>query len=352
MKRKAQDDPNTTKPADKLKNIPAPERSQQDTSQQYLKNRIITHRPVHKKTKQKEHDITFLGNGMIQNKEGEVFVLAEKAYKNKTFLNSRRGRLCRIMCEYEETEDRLERSNVHHTILVFGSARAKSHADWEKQVVAEENKKKNAKTPEEIAKCDANCLRLSRLEWMCEYYDKVKELSRRLAVWSSQQPINFVITSGGGPGLMEATNEGAHIAGQETCGMGISLPFEPGLNKFVSPNLAFSYHYFFTRKFWMSYPARVLIVAPGGFGTCDELFELLTLQQTGKKQDTPIVCLGKKFWKSVINIDAMVEFGTVSPRDAKRLFFTDSIEEAYDYVTTELTKFIESECTETNEEEN
>merc|ERR1711971_319595 len=125
-------------------------------------------------------------------------------------------------------------------------------------------------------------------------------------------------------------------------GMGISVPFEPGLNKFVSNELAFEYHYFFTRKFWMSYPARALVVSPGGFGTCDELFELLTLQQCKKMHDTPIVCLGVKFWKSVLNIDAMVEFGTVSPADAKRILFTDDIQVAFDHVTEKLAAFQES----------
>jgi len=343
MKRKAQDDPNPSSGETKLKNITRTS-TEDGRSEKHLATRVSNMRPVHPKTaKFEEEKFTDLEDGRFKNERGEVFVKAIKAYKSKDFLNSRRGRLMRIMCEYEETEQRLEEQGVHHTILVFGSARARSHADWEKQVEVAKQERANAQTPEKIEKCDANLLRLRRLEWMCEYFDKLTELCRRLAEWGSKQPIQFHISSGGGPGLMEATNKGAHLAGQKSIGMGISLPFEPGLNQYVTPDLAFCYHYFFTRKFWMSYPSRVLIVAPGGFGTCDELFELLTLQQTGKKQDTPIVCLGKKFWQSVINIDAMVEFGTVSPRDAKRLYFTDSVDEAFDYVTKKLGVFVEQE---------
>jgi len=301
-------------------------------------------KPVHRKVKRDSRwKLTHNDKGKVVDQYGDVWTPAQKAYKNPNFLASRRARLLRIMAEYEETEHRLEELDVHHTILVFCSARGRSREQWELQRIAAVEKVKNAKTNEDKEAAEANQLRVTRLEWLCEYYDKTLNLTRRLAEWSLKQPISFIINTGGGPGLMEAANKGASDAGAKTMGMGISLPFEPGLNKYVSNELAFEYHYFFTRKFWMSYPARALVVSPGGFGTVDELFEILTLQQTGKMPRTPIVCLGKQFWKDVLNIDAMVKYGTVSPKDADRIFFTDSIDEAFTYLTEKLEAFVEQE---------
>lgn len=298
-------------------------------------------RAAHTSTKNKERwQLTNVEDGKVQDQYGDVWTSAAKAYKNADFINSRSARNLRILAEHMETEDRLNKFNLHHTILVFCSARGRSREQWQVQLENAKKQLAEAKTPEEKQKAEANHLRVGRLEWMCEFYTKTRDLCQKLAAWSLQQPINFHICSGGGPGLMEAANEGAHRAGAKSIGMAISVPFEPGLNKFVSNDLAFEFHYFFTRKFWMSYPARALIVSPGGFGTCDELFELLTLQQTKKMQDIPIVCLGVDFWKKVINIDAMVEFGTVSPRDAERIFFTDSVEEAFNHITTGLKEFM------------
>jgi len=300
-------------------------------------------RTVHAKTKKEDRwSLKEVENGKVQDQNGNVWTPAQKAYKNREWLSSRQARLLRIMAEYEETEDRLSKLGVDHTILVFCSARGRSLDQWKVQLKEAKAKTKKAKTAAEKEAAEANFLRVRRLEWMCEYYDKTRDLCERLAKWSKKQPIKFYISSGGGPGLMEAANEGSALGGMPSVGMGISVPFEPGLNKFVSNELAFEYHYFFTRKFWMSYPARALIVSPGGFGTCDELFELLTLQQTKKMHDIPIVCLGVQFWKKILNIDAMVEFGVVSPRDAKRIFFTDDIEAAFDHITSNLTTFMDS----------
>jgi len=176
---------------------------------------------------------------------------------------------------------------------------------------------------------------------MCGMYEQTRTLARRLAQWGvdrNKQGLKRVsVASGGGPGLMEAANRGAsEVKGASSVGMGISLPFEAGLNPYVTNDLAFEYHYFFTRKYWMANTCHALVASPGGFGTCDELFELMTLIQTGKHPDIPIVLFSKKFWSKVINWDALVEFGTVSPADVKKFIITDSIDEAYDHITKYL----------------
>merc|ERR1711871_1214738 len=151
---------------------------------------------------------------------------------------------------------------------------------------------------------------------------------------------SLIVTTGGGPGFMEAANKGAAEATEgtgKTMGMGISLPFECGLNKYVTPDLAFEYHYFFTRKFWMVYHCQALICAPGGVGTFDELFEVLTLKQTGKvAKDLPVVLFGKKFWNTIVNWNSLVKYGVVKRKDVDDLFITDEIEEAYSYITERL----------------
>ncbi|PWV03541.1 hypothetical protein C3747_176g33 [Trypanosoma cruzi] len=145
--------------------------------------------------------------------------------------------------------------------------------------------------------------------------------------------LDLVITTGGGPGFMEAANRGAaSVEGVETMGMGISLPFEKGLNRYISHGLAFEFHYFFTRKFWMMYSCRAIFIAPGGFGTLDEMFELLTLRQTKKIPDLPIVLLGSSFWRTVINWEALVEFGTVSKEEIDSLCFADTVQEALEFI--------------------
>ena len=196
---------------------------------------------------------------------------------------------------------------------------------------------------DDLATATANLSRLKRTEWMCHYYDIVEETARLLAQWGVSRKEHglqeYSICTGGGPGLMEAANKGASsVKGAKSLGLGISLPFEAGLNRYVSPELAFEFHYFFTRKLWMTLPCKALIVAPGGFGTCDELFEFICLQQTGKKDWTPVVLLGCEYWKTVINWEAMAQYGTVSDRDIKRLKFVDTAEEVFEYLKVELEK--------------
>ncbi|RNF21706.1 lysine decarboxylase domain-containing protein [Trypanosoma conorhini] len=224
-----------------------------------------------------------------------------------------------------------------------------------------------AQNDEAKAKAERELHRLQRMQWTCEWVDKVRELSRLIAEFAvthrklinasfthipdyfrptlsevnkdlSSPPsgddfLDLVVTTGGGPGFMEAANKGAaSVEGSATMGMGISLPFEKGLNRYITQDLAFEFHYFFTRKFWMMYSCRAIVVAPGGLGTLDELFELLTLRQTGKIPELPIVLFCSKFWKTVVNWEALLEFGTVSREDVDTLCFADTAQEAVEFI--------------------
>merc|ERR1719428_117831 len=165
-------------------------------------------------------------------------------------------------------------------------------------------------------------------------FDVVVQTTRLLTEWSTRRVAEgrpaYYVGTGGGPGMMQAANEGAARAGGKSIGLGISVPFEKGLNPYVTPSLGFEFHYFFTRKFWMAYKCMGLVVAPGGLGTCDELFELLTLMQTGKiKRALPVILIGSKFWKDCIQWDAFVNYGMISEHDASQLIFADTAEEAF-----------------------
>eukprot|EP00954_Amorphochlora_amoebiformis_P029784 1393666-Amorphochlora_amoeboformis.AAC.1 len=257
---------------------------------------------------------------------------------------SNSARPIRILCEYYETETRLKERNVEATVLFFASARARhpdDHAKLTKKAETELAATKEG-TPEH-QKAKAKVLRMQRTKWMCGMYEQTRTLARKLAQWGvDRQKKDYKrisVATGGGPGLMEAANRGAsEVKGAASIGMGISLPFEAGLNPYVSNDLAFEYHYFFTRKYWMANTCHALVASPGGFGTCDELFELMTLIQTGKHPNIPIVLFSKKFWNTVINWDSLVEFGTVSPDDVKKLFITDDVDEAFKYITEYLDK--------------
>ncbi|TFJ81589.1 hypothetical protein NSK_006840 [Nannochloropsis salina CCMP1776] len=308
------------------------------------------------------------------------YTMAVKAYKNPDFLNSGHARFIRVMCEYEETMYRLKAYGVKSTILFFGSARAKSREQYDHRMGELVEALAGAVTEQEQKDAEAAIATLRKTEWLTEYFDKVTELSKRLTDWSLQSehklaqartytgvtryhlktrgPVphqsysiidedvkehpeqSIYITTGGGPGFMEAANKGAsEVPGALTIGMGITLPFEDGLNPYVSEELAFEFHYFFTRKFWMVYHCQALVVAPGGMGTLDELFEVLTLKQTGKVQpDMPVVLFGKEFWKSIINWDALADYGVISQKDVSGLFFADTVDEAFDYLLSRLTK--------------
>ena len=256
-----------------------------------------------------------------------------KAYKNPAFLNSPAGRLIRIICELTEPLTRLRKYRVRNTIVFFGSARASS------KLLPKED-------------CDLQNLGTRRMNnqsqtvkdglQLAQYYEDAVKLAEKLTNWSNgikKTRERFFICSGGGPGIMEAANRGAKKAGGRSVGLNISLPFEQNINPYQTKELAFDFHYFFVRKFWFFYLAKAIVVFPGGFGTLDEFFELVTLAQTKKfKKYIPIVVYGADYWNEVINFDAMVKWGTISPGDVHLFKIMDKIEDAYEFLTAELTQ--------------
>jgi uncharacterized protein (TIGR00730 family) len=319
-----------------------------------------------------------------------------KAYDNDEFLSGQTARPIRVLCEYQYPKDQLAAHKIFNTILFMGSSKAlspdahesirktlESALDCARSRGGDEARIRQAE--EDLEKCE-------KTAWLSPLYVKAKELARRLAEWGIGRGGNsdiakHYICTGGGPGFMAAANHGASLVpGAKTVGMSVSQPkpFQSGKyydiasgrvgiggaataphppdsdsaklepsrfvikaarqstrskalarlrNPHVSQELSFEFHYFFTRKFWMMMPARALVVMPGGLGTCDELFESITLMQCGKTSSIPVVLMGKDYWKTVINWDLLVERGTVSPRDRDRLFFTDSVDEAFEHIT-------------------
>jgi uncharacterized protein (TIGR00730 family) len=224
-----------------------------------------------------------------------------KAYKNLDFLTSNDARVIRILSEYLEPLKRLKDLKVNNTVLFFGSARIRPQCQ------------------------DSE---------MKKYYWEAEELSYRLAKWAidlKKKGKNFVICTGGGGGFMEAANRGASRANGKSIGMNISIPMEQHPNHYISPELAFEFHYFFMRKFWLVYKAKAIVAFPGGFGTLDEVFEILTLVQTGKidKNDIYIMLYGEKYWRELINFGALVEKKTISSEDLKLFSFCSDPENAF-----------------------
>ena len=257
-------------------------------------------------------------------------VVVERAYRDELFLRTPEARPLRILAEYLEPLRRFNRYRVEDTIVFFGSARIMSRERAEAALAA-------ARTAgEALAPFEAR-LELSR------YYEMTRELARRLTEWSKalgEGERRFVVCSGGGPGIMEAANRGASEARGLNIGLNIALPFEQEENPFITRELLFNFHYFFMRKFWFAYLAKAMVIMPGGFGTLDELFEILTLVQTRKiRKRLPIVLFGKAFWDEVVNFEALVRHGTISPEDLKLFFLTDSVDEAFDYIVRQLTDY-------------
>ena len=264
-----------------------------------------------------------------------------KAYKNLDFLNSEAARNIRVLCEMTEPGLRFAEENVEDTVVLFGSARIRPLDEANKaldevraSIVDPENP-----TKEEQRKLHAA---LSALE-AAPYYEAAVKLSESLTRWSmsldQDHKRRFLICSGGGPGIMEAANRGAQQAGGKSVGLGISLPFEQGVNEYIPEDLKFEFHYFFVRKYWFVLLAKALIAFPGGFGTLDELFEVLTLVQTKKiSKVPPIVLFGSEFWNSVVDFDALIKWGTISPEDVNLFRVVDTVEEAHDYIVECLTE--------------
>jgi uncharacterized protein (TIGR00730 family) len=229
------------------------------------------------------------------------------AYRNKKFLDTPEARSLRILSEYLYPLSHFRKEKITDTVVFFGSARTEEHGP-------------NAR-----------------------YYNDARELARRVTLWSNNlqnSTRRFVVCSGGGPGIMEAANRGAMDAGGKTIGLNIGLPFEQRPNPYITPELCFEFHYFFMRKFWFAYMAKALVVFPGGFGTLDELTEILTLVQTQKLLKKMVVVLyGTEFWNEIINFDALVKHGMIAEKDMELLNFVDDVDSAFGLLEKGLTKY-------------
>src|SRR3954471_5533634 len=250
-----------------------------------------------------------------------------KAYQNLGFLNSKDARPLRILAEYLEPKSRFDHNKVDDTIVFMGSARIKSRESAE-QIL------KDAKAGNGDLKRAETAMKMSI------YYEAARELASRLTKWSKEldhKEKRFVVCTGGGPGIMEAANRGAAEAHGMNVGLTISIPAEEFDNPYVTRELAFHFHYFFMRKFWFAYLAKAVIVFPGGYGTLDELFELLTLVQTRKmRKPMPIVLFGTEYWNKIVNFDELARHGMIGMKDTELVFRTDSVDEAYDWLILQL----------------
>ena len=263
---------------------------------------------------------------------------APVAYENPNFINSPDGRILRILAEYQEPLARFRREQIQDTVVFFGSARFQGGTAAKKNLTAAE--KNDAKAP--AAQQESNLKRALAAVEMARYYEDARKLAYLLTEWSIQIPARrrrFVVTTGGGPGIMEAANLGAHEAGGKSIGLNINLPFEQFPNPYITPSLNFEFHYFFMRKFWFAYLAKALVIFPGGFGTIDELFEILTLAQTDKlAKKILVVIYGSEYWHRIMNFQAFVDAGTVSPEDLNLFKFVDTPEDAFTFLRNGLTE--------------
>jgi uncharacterized protein (TIGR00730 family) len=264
---------------------------------------------------------------------------APLAYENETFLNSPDGRILRILSEYMEPIARFRREQIQDTVVFFGSARFCSRTAAQ----------------DKLAELESCALQLSGDQFepfkkralaavdMARYYEDARRLAFLLSEWSIQIPARrrrFVVTTGGGPGIMEAANLGAQEAGAKTIGLNIALPFEQSPNPYITPSLNFEFHYFFMRKFWFAYLSKALVIFPGGFGTLDELFEILTLAQTQKlAKKILVVIYGSEYWNRLLNFQTMVDAGTISAEDLELFKIVDSPEEGFEFLRDGLTKY-------------
>jgi len=252
-----------------------------------------------------------------------------KAYLKESFLTSAGARPLRILAEYLEPKARFDHYRIEDTIVFMGSARVIAREQAEAEVAAAQRGEGDLELARE---------RLA----MSRYYEAARELAHRFTEWSKHlhdEERRFVVCTGGGPGIMEAANRGASEANGLNVGLTISIPVEEFDNRYVTRELSFHFHYFFMRKFWFAYLAKALLVFPGGFGTLDELFEIMTLRQTGRmRKHLAVVLFGGEYWDEVINFDALVRHRTIDRDDLQLFYRTNSVDEAFEIVTQHLVK--------------
>ncbi len=258
------------------------------------------------------------------------------AYFDREFLDSDEARPMRIIAEYLQPLRRFREQNIQDTVVFFGSARVHSR-------VAAERALRRLRAGKRGSDYSA-ALKRSRkaLEWS-RYYEDARDLAHRLTKWSLSLETprhRFVVCSGGGPGIMEAANRGADEAGGKTIGLNIRLPFEQGANRYITEGLHFEFHYFFMRKFWFAYLAKALVIFPGGFGTLDEMFEILTLAQTQKlSKQLCVIMYGRKYWDQILDLEPMADWGAITPRDLDLLEWVDTPTEAFERLREHLMKY-------------
>src|SRR5271168_1765785 len=264
---------------------------------------------------------------------------APVAYENEPFLTSPDGRILRMLAEYQEPLARFRREQIQDTVVFFGSARFHGREQAASNLATIEKNSAGASAADLVED-----LKLAHAGVdMARYYEDARHLAYMLTKWSIQIPARrrrFVVTTGGGPGIMEAANLGAHEAGGKSIGLNIQLPFEQYPNEYITPSLNFQFHYFFMRKFWFAYLAKGLVIFPGGFGTMDELFEILTLAQTDKlAKKILVVIYGREYWNRIMNFQAFVDAGAISPEDLNQFKIVDTPDEAFEFLRDGLTKY-------------
>lgn len=285
------------------------------------------------------------GNGELKN------VPTIKAYKNPDFLGAATSRHVRIMCELYEPMQRLDKLDISNYFIIVGSHLMMHPEDRVKHLAGLEQQLKKLTAEEEVEAMQAKLRFAQKIQAMDKFYVMAMELGKKLGEWNRQRAAkglpSYHVSTGGGPGIMEAANRGAHEAGDKTLGFGASRPEWGSLNKYVSEEGAFEFHYFFMRKFWMAYKCMGLVVCPGGFGSLDELFELLVLLQTKKiSHPLPIILLGEEFWKKTINFQYLLECGMLTQSHLDMLVFKDSAEDAFQHLVESVRKAEESGETE------
>ncbi|MBI3264119.1 MAG: TIGR00730 family Rossman fold protein [Acidobacteria bacterium] len=261
------------------------------------------------------------------------------AYLDREFLESEDARPVRILAEYFEPLHRFKEQNIQDTVVFFGSARVHSR-EYAEQAVARLTRRFGGSESADYESLLARSRKA--LEWS-RYYEDARTLARELTAWSSTLKFphhRFVVCSGGGPGIMEAANRGAHEGGGKSIGLNIHLPFEQGANRYITKGLHFEFHYFFMRKFWFAYLAKALVIFPGGFGTLDELFEILTLAQTRKlAKEIGVVLYGREYWDQMFRLEPLVEWGAIDQKDLALLRYCDTVGEAFDYLRDHLVRY-------------